>query len=140
MKVKKLFEGKEEKFGVKTITADDSKTVYFKTRDEVEAYFKKMKEKLGSKLKSIIKLEKDINGWGALREEVEDGALRTKISQLLQKYGMNQLAANSKSYLLLNSEHQNEDFIKNELEKYKSDLSASKESLVQKILELIKEQ
>jgi hypothetical protein len=99
-----------------------------------------MKEKLGSKLKSIIKLEKDINGWGALREEVEDGALRTKISQLLQKYGMNQLAANSKSYLLLNSEHQNEDFIKNELEKYKSDLSASKESLVQKILELIKEQ
>jgi hypothetical protein len=87
MKVKKLFEGKEERFGVKTVTADDSKTVYFKTRDEVEAYFKKMKEKFGSKLKSIVKLEKDSNGWGALREDVEDNNLdivRKKIIELVK--------------------------------------------------------
>jgi predicted nucleic acid-binding Zn-ribbon protein len=73
MKVKNLFtEGKEERFGIKTTTADGVRYVYFKTRDEMERYIKKIREKLGGQLKSLVKLEKDHSGsYGAIREEVE---------------------------------------------------------------------
>jgi len=71
MKIKELFEGKEESYGVITTTEDGSKKTYFKTREERDSYIKKMKEKLGNKLKRITPLELGADKqWSAMREDV----------------------------------------------------------------------
>ena len=89
MKVKELFEGKEEKFKVVTKTEDGTRETYFRTRDEMNAYAKKIKEKLGVKLKTLWKLKKNEWGegpaaWGALKEDVEN--VVDNIKQEIEKY------------------------------------------------------
>lgn len=70
MKVKELFEGKQEAFGVKTVTDDGARYAYFKTKSEQESYIERMKRKLGSKLKKIVPFEVGMAArLGVVKEE-----------------------------------------------------------------------
>lgn len=53
-----LCEGKEERYGVKTITDDGAKISYFSSPKEREEYVLKLKSKLGSKLKDYKLFDK----------------------------------------------------------------------------------
>lgn len=58
MKVKELFEGKEERYGVQTTTEQGTRITYFASPSERDAYISKLKEKLGSKLKNYKAVDK----------------------------------------------------------------------------------